>query len=159
MKLSSTLSLLTCGALGLTSCQTGPSLKELAQARAVMEEGIRNEAKGNYFIGRRYYKVDYKMWGYLRKPGEPWSDSRLVMFNEDRTLAADRALNAIGSDNGFEYKVFGHFSGQDVYEPASNVIYPEFILERMELLTQTPGPIFKNRKALDPQERYYPNPY
>lgn len=124
-----------------------------------MEEAIRHEQPGNYFIGRRYYKVDYKMWGYLRKPGEPWTDSRLVVLNEDQTLAPDRTANAIGTDNGFEYKIYGRFSGQDVYEPASNATYPEFLLGRMELVTKTPGPIFKNRKALNPKERYYPNPY
>jgi hypothetical protein len=151
--------LLPLAALAFQSCQTGPSSREFQRARAAMEEDIRNERHGNYFMGRRYYKVDYKMWGYLRKPGEPWADSRLVVFNEDRTLAPDRAANTIGNDNGFEYKVFGRFSGQDVYEPASNATYPEFLLERMELVTKTPGPIFTNRKALDPKERYYPNPY
>lgn len=145
--------------LALNACQTGPSARELQKARTAMEENIRNERPGHYFIGRRYFKVDYKMWGYLRKPGEPWTDSRLVVLNEDHTLAPDRAANAIGSDNGFEYKIYGRFSGQDVYEPASNATYPEFLLNGMELLTKTPGPIFKNRKALDPKERYYPNPY
>jgi len=143
----------------LNACQTVPSARELQKARTAMEENIRNERPGNYFIGRRYFKVDYKMWGYLRKPGEPWTDSRLVVFNEDKTLAPDRAANAIGTDNGFEYKIYGRFSGQDVYEPASNATYPEFLLGSMELVTKTPGPIFKNRKALNPKERYYPNPY
>jgi hypothetical protein len=145
--------------LALSSCQTGPSARELRQLRALMEEQIPNEPKGDYFVGRRYYKVDYKMWGYLRKPGEPWIDARLVVLNEDRTLAPDRELNTIGSDNGYEYKLFGRFSGQDVYEPASNGTYPEFVLDRAELLTKTPGPIFKSRKALNPKERYYPSPY
>ena len=143
----------------LNACQTGPSARDLQKARTAMEENIRNERPGKYFIGRRYFKVDYKMWGYLRKPGEPWTDSRLVVFNEDKTLAPDRAANAIGTDNGFEYKIYGRFSGQDVYEPASNATYPEFLLGSMELVTKTPGPIFQNRKALNPKERYYPNPY
>lgn len=152
---------LTCfiPALFLSACQTGPSARDIAKARAAMEEEIRHEKPGAYFVGRRYYKVDYKMWGYLRKPGESWIDSRLVVLNEDKTYAPDRAANAIGSDNGFEYKISGRFSGQDVYEPASNGIYPEFILERAELISKTPGPIFKNRKALDPKARYYPSPY
>lgn len=153
------LFLLLLAVFALNACQTGPSPRELQRARTAMEEGIRNERPANYFIGRRYYKVDYKMWGYLRKPGEPWSDSRLIVFNEDHTLAPDRAANAIGTDNGFEYKVYGRFSGQDVYEPASNATYPEFLLERTELVTKTPGPIFQKRKALDPRARYYPNPY
>jgi hypothetical protein len=146
-------------AMALHACQTGPSPRELQKARLAMEEQIRHERPGSYYVGRRYYKIDYKMWGYLRKPGESWSDSRLVVLNEDGALAPDRAQNAIGSDNGFEYKVYGRFSGQDVYEPASNGMYPEFLLERMELVTQSPGPIFKSRKALNPKERYYPNPY
>ena len=158
MMKSSALTLLIC-VICLTACQTGPSPREIAKARAAMEEEIRHEKPGSYFVGRRYFKIDYKMWGYLRKPGEAWVDSRLVVFNEDKTLAPDRAQNAIGSDNGFEYKIVGRFSGQDVYEPASNGTYPEFILERAELISKTPGPIFKNRQALDPKERYYPNPY
>jgi hypothetical protein len=146
-------------ALLFGACQTVPSRKQLEKARRTMEESIPREPKGDYYVGRRYYKVDYKMWGYVRKPGEPWSDSRLVMFNEDITLAPDRAENAIGSDNGFEYKLTGQFSGKDVYEPASNGIYPEFILKKAELLSKTPGPIFKSRKALKPEARYYPSPY
>ena len=146
-------------AILLASCQTGPSPKELQKARLAMEEAIQREPIGNYFVGRRYFKVDYKMWGYLRNPGEPWSDSRLVVLNEYRVLAPDRAVNAIGCDNGYEYKILGRFSGEDVYEPASNGFYPEFILERAELLTEKPGPIFTNRKALDPAARYYPSPF
>ena len=146
-------------ALALNACQTGPSARDLRLARATMEQNIQNEPKGNYFVGRRYYKVDYKMWGYLRAPREPWIDSRLVVLNEDRMLAPDRQLNTLGSDNGYEYKLFGRFSGEDVYEPASNATYPEFVLERAQLLTKNPGPIFKSRKAFDPKERYYPAPY
>jgi hypothetical protein len=158
MKLPIQTVILLLSAVFLTSCQFGPSKKEFLRSRRAMEEAIAREPKGNYFIGRRYFKVDYKMWGYLRKPGEPWSDSRLVVFNEDRVLAPDRAVNAIGSDNGFEYKILGRFSGEDVYEPASNGFYPEFILEKVELLTKKPGPIFTTRKAFDPTARYYPSP-
>ncbi len=141
------------------SCQTGPSAKELALARARMESAIPAEPLGNYFVGRRIFKVDYKMWGYIRRPREPWTEARLVLLNEDRVLAPDRAANAIGSDNGYEYKVYGRFSGERVYEPASNAMYPEFVLKGMELLSTQPGPIFKNAKALAPRERYYPDPY
>ncbi len=143
----------------LASCATTPTPKELALARASMEEAIPKEPKGNYFVGRRYYKVDYKMWGYVRRPREPWVNSQLVMFNEDKVLAPDRAQNSIGSDNGFEYRLYGRFSGERIYEPASNGIYPEFVFERAELISQTPGPIFKNRKALKPEARYFPGPY
>lgn len=145
--------------LALTSCETGRSTRDLAAARLAMEQSIPNEPKGDYFIGRRCYKVDYKMWGYVRRPREAWTESRLVMFNEDRTLAPDRARNSIGADNGFEYRLRGRFSADRVYEPASNTIYPEFLLERAELLSERPAPIFKDRRALAPQKRYYPDPY
>jgi hypothetical protein len=147
------------GALAFASCQTGRHARDLAAARLAMEEAIPKEPKGDYFIGRRCYKVDYKMWGYVRRPRESWTDSRLVMLNEDKTLAPDRARNALGSDNGFEYRLTGRFSADRVYEPASNAIYPEFVLEQAELLSENPAPIFKNRRALDPRKRYLPDPY
>ncbi|NBV85780.1 MAG: hypothetical protein EBS01_05860 [Verrucomicrobia bacterium] len=143
----------------LASCANSPTRRELMLARAALEAAIPNEPKGNYFVGRRYYKVDYKMWGYVRSPRESWAASRLVMFNEDKMLAPDRAQNAIGSDNGFEYRLYGRFSGEKVYEPASNCIYPEFVLERAELISKTPGPIFTNRRALKPEARFFPAPY
>jgi hypothetical protein len=46
-----------------------------------------------------------------------------------------------------------------VYEPASNTTYPEFVLEKAELLSEKPAPIFKDRRASDPRKRYYPDPY
>jgi len=145
--------------LCLASCQSAANRRELAAARQSMELSIPLEQKGNYFIGRRVHKVDYKMWGYLRRPRESWADSRLVMFNEDKVLAPDRAQNSIGSDNGFEYRLRGHFSKDSVYEPASNGIYPEFILEGADVISKTPGPIFRDQRAINPKERYYPNPY
>ena len=142
------------------SCQTiRPLSKEQVEARRAMEEQIPKEPLGDYYIGRRYYKVDYKMWGYLRKPRESWADSRLVIFNEDKTLAPDRATNTIGSDNGYEYIVHGNFSGETVYEPAANQFYPEFIFKKAELRANAPAPIFLDRKALNPEARYYPTPY
>jgi hypothetical protein len=128
-----------------------------------MEELMAREKPGPTFIGRRYYKIDYKMWGYIRRPTEKWSEAQIVMLNENKALAPDRALNAIGTDNGHEYQLWGKFSGEKVYEPASNRFYPEFVLERAELRDDRPGPIFKDSKAmrhaLDPEARYFPAPY
>lgn len=159
MKLQSPLLLTAFGALALASCQTGRPARDREAARLAMEASIPNEPKGDYFIGRRCYKEDYKMWGYVRRPREAWTDARLVMFNEDKALAPDRACNALGSDNGFEYRLRGRFSTDSVYEPASNTVYPEFVLEKAELLSEKPAPIFKDRRALDPRKRYYPDPY
>lgn len=146
-------------ALLFAACQTGRSARELAAARLAMEQAISREPVGDYFIGRRCYKVDYKMWGYVRRPREAWTESKLVMFNENQTLAPDRARNELGSDNDFEYRLWGRFSSDSVYEPASNRVYPEFVLKKAELLSDKPAPIFKDRRALDPRKRYFPAPY
>ncbi|HEY6205413.1 MAG TPA: hypothetical protein VIW21_04535, partial [Chthoniobacterales bacterium] len=107
----------------LSGCQTVP--QGIQQARAAMAAGIAAEPPGDYFIGRRYFKPDFKFWGYVRRPGESWSAAQLVMLNEKQKLAPDRERLAFGSDNNYEYKLHGYFSGDKVYEPASNGIYPE----------------------------------
>jgi hypothetical protein len=162
MRIAGVFLLTLFGVLG-SGCQTGGHSKEMAHKRIQMEELMAREKRGPTFIGRRYYKIDYKMWGYVRRPTEKWSQAQLVMLNENKALAPDRALNAIGMDNGYEYQLWGKFSGDKVYEPASNRFYPEFVLERAELRDDRPGPIFKDSKAmrhaLDPEARYFPAPY
>jgi hypothetical protein len=127
----------------LSGCQTVP--QGIQQARAAMAAGIAAEPPGDYFIGRRYFKPDFKFWGYIRRPGQPWSAAQMVMLNEKQKLAPDRERLAFGSDNNYEYKVYGYFSGDKVYEPASNGIYPEFVLTGYELISTNPPPIFKSQ--------------
>jgi hypothetical protein len=129
------------------------------QSRTTMLDELKQEPLGNYYIGRRYYKVDYKFWGYIRKPGESWATAKMVMLNEQGKLAPDRELGKIGSDNGYEYKLYGDFTGETVYEPASNGFYPEFKLRGYELKNVSPAPIFKEPGALDPQRRIIAKPY
>src|SRR5947207_2384110 len=130
-------------ALLLSGCQTVP--QGIQQARLAMAQGIAAEPPGDYFIGRRYYKPDFKFWGYVRRPGESWSSAQLVMLNEKQKLAPDREPLDFGSDNNYEYKLYGNFSGDKVYEPASNSIYPEFVLKGYELISTNPAPIFKSQ--------------
>src|SRR5512147_2861201 len=130
-------------ALFFAGCETVP--QGIQQARIEMAQHIAAEPTGDYYIGRRYYKPDYKFWGYVRKPGQPWSSSQMVMLNEEKKLAPDREQMNFGSDNNYEYKLYGHFSGETVYEPASNGFYPEFVLEKMELISTNPAPIFKSQ--------------
>jgi hypothetical protein len=127
----------------LSGCETVP--QGIQQARAAMAAGIAAEPPGDYFIGRRYFKPDFKFWGYVRRPGESWSSAQLVMLNEKQKLAPDRERLAFGSDNNYEYKLHGYFSGDKVYEPASNGIYPEFVLTGYELVSTNPPPIFKSQ--------------
>lgn len=128
-------------------------------SRATMATAIAQEPRGAYYVGRRYYKKDYKFWGYVRASGLPWSTARMVMMNEHTKFAPDRENGVIGSDNNFEYKLAGEFTGQTVYEPASNGFYPEFRLRGYELLSASPAPIFREAGATNPERRIIAKPY
>ena len=158
MQIRPILALALASFLPLTGCVT-QEMKQKKAARVVMEDAIRQEERGNYFIGRRYYKRDYKFWGFVRKPGEQWNTAKLVMLNEQDKLAPDRELGKLGSDNNSEYKLYGDFSGQTVYEPASNGFYPEFTLKAYELRSVAPATIFKEPGATDPARRIIATPY
>src|SRR5438552_3044593 len=93
--------------LFLTGCETAPP--GIQAAKVAMAQKYATETPGDYFIGRRYYKLDF------------------------------------GSDNNYEYKLYGYFSGDKVYEPASNTIYPEFVLKNYELISTNPPPIFSSQ--------------
>lgn len=146
--------------VAFSACETtGSSASSNAATRQAMVSAIAQEPPGDYYVGRRYYKTDYKFWGYIRKPRESWSTAKLVMLNENSQLAPDRAGGKLGTDNNYEYKIFGSFSGDSVYEPASNSFYPEFVFKGAELLTTTPGPIFRDAQATNPDRRVIPRPY
>src|SRR5436309_7580166 len=114
----------------LAGCETAPP--GIQAAKVAMAQKYAAETPGDYFICRRYYKPDYKFWGYVRRPGQAWSTAEMVMLNEKQKLAPDRERLEFGSDNNYEYKLYGYFSGDKVYEPASNGIYPEFVLKGYE---------------------------
>src|SRR3989475_5044223 len=101
---------LALGALFFAGCETIP--QGIQQARIEMAQRIAAEPAGDYFIGRRYYKPDFKFWGYVRRPGQPWSAAQLVMLNEKQKLAPDREQLSFGSDNNYEYKLYGSFCGR-----------------------------------------------
>ncbi|MGF1657087.1 MAG: hypothetical protein ACFCU3_08930 [Verrucomicrobiales bacterium] len=121
--------------------------------RAQLDQRIAEEQPGNYFVGRRYYKEDYKFWGFVRKPRTPWSRAQLVMLNEQRVYAPDRARNQLGSDDGAEYHIRGRFSGDKVYEPASNGFYPEFVVESFTLVDPNPPSVFLGGLPNRPADR------
>ena len=134
----------------MSSCET---IDHEAPARAAMAAAIRAEQPGNYFVGRRMYKKDYKMWGWVREPRQPWKSAKLVMLNEQRKIAPDRAGGKLGTDNNYDYRLEGFFSGDTVYEPASDRFYPEFVLTGYELLRTNPPSIYIVDKQLDPAVR------
>ena len=136
--------------LAVSGCET---MNTTARVDPGVAAAITNETPGNYFIGRRYYKKDYKMWGWVRSPGQQWKDAKLVMMNENTKLAPDRAAGTIGIDNNHEYRLQGRFTGGQVYEPASDRFYPEFVLTGYEVTSTAPPMIFGDRRALDPAVR------
>ena len=138
-----------CGII-LAGCETADTG---AASRARLNAAIQAEPAGNYFLGRRRYKEDYKIWGWVREPGKPWKTARLVMLNEQRKLAPERESNTIGSDNNFEYKLSGYFSGETVYEPASDSFYPEFIFLGGEVLSTSPANIYQQKRQNEPAVR------
>ena len=128
----------------LAGCETMP--QGIQQARIEAAQKIQAEPPGDYFIGRRYFKAAvYKFWGYVRRPGQPWTTAQLVVMNEKQKLTPDREQLNFGSDNNYEYKLHGSFTGQKVYEPASDGFYPEFILQKYELISTNPTPIFRSQ--------------
>ena len=136
-----------CAALLLGGCQTTED--RFTQSQAVINQAIANEPQGDYFIGRRFYRRNFFFWGYIRQPHQPWSTAKLVMLNEQKMLAPDRQANTPGSDNNCEYRLQGYFSGQTVYEPASNSFYPEFVLTGYKLISDHPPEIFRDPRAHD----------
>lgn len=134
----------------MNSCET---VDHDAPARAAMAAAIRSEKPGNYFVGRRMFKKDYKMWGWVRDPGQPWKTAKLVMLNEQTRLAPDRVRGTLGDDNNYEYRLEGRFTGETVYEPASDRFYPEFQLAGFEVLNTKPGPIYLDKRQEDPEIR------
>jgi hypothetical protein len=127
----------------LGGCQTAPNGME--QARLAMAQNIQAEPPGDYFIGRRYFKLGFHFWGYVRRLGQPWSAAQLVVLNENRKLAPDREPLNIGGDNNYEYKLRGYFTGDRVYELVSNRFLAEFVLQNYELISTNPPPIFRSQ--------------
>lgn len=137
-------------ALAFVGCET---VESDAPARSAMNAAIAAEQPGDYFIGRRMYKRDYKMWGWVRQPGQPWKSAKLVMMNEQVKLAPDREAGKLGTDNNYEYRLIGGYSGQLVYEPASDSFYPEFLLKGYEVRSTAPARIFSTKRQEEPAVR------
>jgi hypothetical protein len=142
--------------LWLVGCET--TQNQFDQSQALLKQTIANEPPGNYYIGRRFYRKNYFFWGYIRQPRQPWSSAKLVMMNEQKKLAPDRQANAPGSDANYEYRLQGYFSGQTVYEPASNSFYPEFVMTGYQLISNHPAQIFRDPSATDPARLYIDKP-
>ena len=155
----------------LSSCSPSKVIKnpEIETAKLVRAQKIAAEPRGDFYIGRRYYVDRMRFWGYLRRPGQPWTESALVIMNERVKSVPDRLpeimefekeelgddptklekVKRFGYDHNYEYKVNGKFSGRKVYDPNSNLLLREFILSDYRLIDPDPGWLFSPSEVYD----------
>jgi len=143
------LTVLLLAVLALPSCQNGMSAAMQAQVQA-RNAAIAAEAPGDCYIGRRFRIDRTHFWGYLRKPQQPWEQSKLVIMNERSTRTPDRLPeerndggNQFGFDHNQEYRIWGSFTGRKIYDPNSDLFLPEFQLSRWQLINPSPGWLFR----------------
>ena len=148
--------LLSSFVLGLLALLTSCADPMVAQRIEERRLAIQSEPRGDYYIGRRYYIDRTQFWGYLRRPGQPWEDSKLVIFNESQKRSPDRLPEmpvdngpAHGSDHNREYKITGRFTGRKIYDPNSNLFLPEFMLGGWEVHNESPGWLFHPKEKQD----------
>ena len=118
---------------------------------------IASEPAGNFYYGRRYFVKKTRFWGYLRKPRQSADTAKLVIFNESKKRNPDRLPESgppgerYGFDQNYEYKIYGYYTGDNVYEVNSNQILPEFMLTGYELVDRNRGWLFSPRDHYNPQ--------
>ncbi len=124
---------------------------------AIRKAQIAAEPKGNFYYGRRYYVDKTRFWGYIRKPGQSWDNSKLVLMNERSKKVPDRlpengpAGANYGHDQNYEYRITGGYTGRKAYDPNSNSLLPEFRPTSFTLLNKKPGWLFSPRDYYDPK--------
>ena len=142
-------------ALLLPSCATtnDPMVQAQIEARRM---AITSEPRGDWYIGRRYYIPRTQFWGYLRRPGQSWDEAKLAIFNEFSHLQPDRVYEepadgspAHGYDHNYEYRIYGNFTGDTVYDPNSDIFLPEFRLTGHQLISANPGWLFNPKEKYD----------
>ena len=90
----------------------------------------------------------------MRRPGESWDKSKLVIINERFCKVPDRLPEqpasgpGYGFNHNYEYHLWGEFSGRKVFDPNSNMVLPELVLRSYKLVNDKPGYLFK------PNERF-----
>lgn len=138
----------------LSSCVTTDGGGSLAAAR---NQAILAEPRGDFWIGRRYFVDKTRFWGYLRRPGQLWEQSQLVVMDESRIKTPDRLPEmpqggglAHGYDHNYEYRITGSFTSRKVYDPNADMELPVFAPASYEVLNRTPGFLFS------PSDRYHP---
>ncbi len=141
----------------LTQCGSISHEEEVSAIRE-RNQAIASEPRGKFFYGRRYHIPFVRFWGYLREPGQPWSQAKLVVMDESVKKTPDRlretrsADKKEGVDHGFDanydYRLYGYYTGKRAYEPNTDMVLPVFRLTGYEVLNREPGWLFT------PKEKY-----
>lgn len=140
--------LVQCGSVHQDGSMTGPS----ERAR---EEAISKEPAGNFYYGRRYYVKKTRFWGYLRQPRQNANMSKLVIMQEsikkcpDRLIEDEKPGASYGYDQNYEYRIWGRYTGREVYDINSNQFLPEFQLKDYQIIDKNPGWLFSPRDRYD----------
>jgi hypothetical protein len=136
----------------LASCED-PMVGQRFEERRI---AIASEPRGDFYVGRRFYIERTQFWGYLRRPGQPWEESKLVIFNESQKRSPDRLPEmpaggglAHGYDHNREYNIRGHFTGRKLYDPNSDLFLPEFLLTGWQVRNESPGWLFHPKEKFD----------
>jgi hypothetical protein len=121
----------------------------------VRKAEIAAEETGNFFYGRRYFVHKTRFWGYLRKPRQSAAQAKLVVFRESSKLNPDRlpegtGAQSYGFDQNYEYRIWGNYSGRQVYDVNSNQFLPEFVLQNYQLVNKSPGWLFRPDDSYNP---------
>ncbi|MEI6653785.1 MAG: hypothetical protein WCP45_03380 [Verrucomicrobiota bacterium] len=117
---------------------------------AARDAKIASEPTGDFYYGRRYFVEKTRFWGYVRQPRQPWSRAKLVIFKEQKKTNPDRLPEdgpegqRYAFDNNYEYRLRGHFTGREDYEPNSNQFLKEFMLTGYEVVDPNPGWLFRS---------------
>lgn len=157
----SVLILATLSAFLISSCASGTGASKGGNLGpkpdpAIREAQIDAEPRGDFFYGRRYFVYKTRLWGYVRKPGQPWESSKLVLMNESIQTVPDRLPEdgpsgaRYGYDQNYEYRINGNFTGRKAYDPNSNLFLPVFRPTSFTLLNKKPGWIFSPNDYYDP---------
>jgi hypothetical protein len=140
----------------LAACATTSTSSLSGPEGAARRAALAAEPRGDYYIGRRFHIEHTHFWGYVRRPGESWDNGKLVVLNEKFAKAPDRLPEipsgmgpAFGYDHNYEYRLWGYLSGRKAYDPNSNLILPEFVLQRWELINSSPGWLFRPGERFD----------
>ena len=140
-----TLTLSNCVPMG-NSRSANMSMTEVTPQMRQLE--VSAEIRGDYFYARRYFVEKTRFWGYVRKPGQPWSEAQLVVMNENSSPQPDRRSESgpessrHGYDQNYTYRVRGRYTGREIYEPASNLFLPEFKASSYSVVQRDSGWLF-----------------